>query len=65
MGAPKGDIEPVKAATANKLLKEMGVKTDSQIISENGDGDFASTVRQIAEEQKIRYDMGLNDQQNQ
>ena len=58
-GAPKGDIEPIKAANANKILKEMGVKTDARIIAENGDGDFASTIRQLKEEKSARKAAGL------
>jgi lambda family phage portal protein len=62
-GAPKGDIEPVKAATTNKILKAMGVKTDARIIAENGDGDFPTTVRQLKEEKAARKAAGLIEEQ--
>ena len=60
-GAPKGDIEPVKAATAYEKLKGMNVITDAQIIAEVGTGDFPSTIRQIAEEQTAKRDAKIID----
>ena len=61
-GAPKGDIEPVKAATAYEKLKGMNVITDAQIIAEVGSGDFPSTVRQIAEEKAAKRSAGIVDE---
>ena len=60
-GAPKGDIEPVKAATAYEKLKGMNVITDAQIIAEVGTGDFPSTIRQISEEQAAKKDAKIVD----
>lgn len=57
-GMPKGDIEPVKAATTNKILRGMGVKTDEQIIFENGDGDFDSINRQLKVENDAKQKIG-------
>ena len=59
-GAPKGDIEPVKAAIANIKLKDAGLKTDARIIAENGDGDFRTNVRQLQEEKAARQAAGLD-----
>jgi capsid protein len=59
-GAPKGDIEPVKHAQANILLRDAGLKTDEAIIAElDGDADVAAVYDQLAREQRMREERGL------
>lgn len=50
-GSPKGDIEPVKAVTADLKAIEGRIKTRAQTITERG-GDYRSTIEQIEEEEE-------------
>jgi lambda family phage portal protein len=59
-GSPKGDIEPVKQAQSNILLRDAGLKTDETIIAETeGEADVAAVYDQLARERQMRADRGL------
>ncbi len=60
-GAPKGDIEPVKAAQADKLLIDARLKTRTQATIERG-GDFRSNVEELAEEKALLEENGLHEE---
>jgi lambda family phage portal protein len=60
-GSPKGDIEPIKAAQADKLLIESNLKTRAESIAERG-GDIRTTFDQLEEEQEMMKERGLTDQ---
>lgn len=57
-GSPKGDIEPVKAVTADLKAIEGRIKTRAQAITERG-GDYRSTIEQIEEEEEDLKSKGL------
>jgi lambda family phage portal protein len=59
-GSPKGDIEPVKAATADKLLIESNLKTRTKATAERG-GNFRANVETLEEEQELLEAAGLLD----
>ena len=59
-GAPKGDIEPIKAAQADKLLIQSNLKTRAEAIAERG-GDWRSTFDQLEEEQELMEEKGLTE----
>lgn len=59
VGAPKGDIEPYKAAKADLLLWENNAKTMERIILDHGGGNPPSVVRQVDEEKKDLRARGL------
>ena len=60
-GAPKGDIEPIKAAQADVILIEKNLKTRAAAIAERG-GDLRATLDQLQEEQKMMHDRGIDEQ---
>ncbi len=60
-GAPKGDIEPVKAAQADKILIDAKLKTRTQSTIERG-GDFRANVEELAEEKALLEENGLYDE---
>lgn len=57
-GAPKGDIEPVKAALADIELINARLKTRSEAIAERG-GDLVTTFDQLEEEDQMLIDRNL------
>ncbi len=57
-GAPKGDIEPVKAAQADILLIKNNLKTREQAIIERGE-DPRRVFRQLEEEKNDLEERGL------
>jgi len=57
-GTPKGDIEPVKAAQADKMLIESRLKTRAEAIAERG-GDLRTTLEQLEEEEELLEEKGL------
>lgn len=60
-GAPKGDIEPVKAAQADDILvNKLKVKTRTQCAIERG-ADFRSNVETLEEERELLDAAGLLD----
>lgn len=61
-GAPKGDIEPIKAAQADLLLVKGNMKTRASAIAELG-GDIRTTFDQLAEEQEMMRERGLTEQE--
>ncbi|MDD5774374.1 MAG: phage portal protein, partial [Candidatus Omnitrophica bacterium] len=60
-GAPKGDIEPIKAAQADVILIEKNLKTRAEAIAERG-GDLRTTLDQLQEEQQMLQERGLDEQ---
>jgi len=58
-GAPKGDIEPVKAVQADQLAIETKIKTREEAIAERGDADCATVFDQLAEEEKMLRERNL------
>jgi len=61
-GAPKGDIEPIKAAQADKLLVQANLKTRAEAIAERG-GDWRATFDQLEEEQDLMQEKGLTEKE--
>jgi lambda family phage portal protein len=59
-GAPKGDIEPVKSAQADKILIQANLKTRQEGIAERG-GDWRNTFDQLEEEQNLMREKGLTE----
>ncbi len=59
-GAPKGDIEPIKAIKADILAIDAGLKTRSAVIVERGGASFRSVMDTLEEEQEIIREKGLN-----
>jgi len=59
-GAPKGDIEPVKAVQADVLAINNKIKTRAQAIQEREAGDWRNTFEQLEEENEDLKDRGLN-----
>lgn len=59
-GAPKGDIEPIKARKADILAISAGLKTRTAVIVEQGGGSFRSVMDTLEEEQEIIREKGLN-----
>jgi len=58
-GSPKGDIEPVKAVTANNMkIDNLRMSRDEAIIEEGGEG-FEAVVEALEEEARIMKDKGL------
>lgn len=57
-GAPKGDIEPVKAAQADVLLNKASAKTKEQMIIERG-GDPQRVFAQLEDEMVLLESKGL------
>jgi lambda family phage portal protein len=57
-GSPKGDIEPVKAVTADVKAIEAKIKTRAEAITERG-GDYQTTMDQIEEEENDLEERGL------
>ena len=52
-GAPKGDIEPVKAVQADVMAVANKIKTRRQVMIEHGTGtDYEAFMDQVEEEQK-------------
>lgn len=60
-GSPKGDIEPVKAATADTLLIAANLKTRTQATVERG-GNFRANVETLEEEQELLDAAGISDE---
>lgn len=60
-GAPKGDIEPIKAAQADILLVQNNLKTRAECIAERA-GDLRTTFDQLQEEQEMMAARGLGEQ---
>jgi len=59
-GAPKGDIEPVKAVQADVMAVANKIKTRRQVMIEHGTGtDYEAFMDQVEEEQKDLADRGL------
>jgi len=59
-GAPKGDIEPIKAVKADILAVDAGFKTREEVIVERGGGGFRATMDALEEEQTVIREKGLN-----
>ena len=59
-GAPKGDIEPIKAIKADLLAIKGNLKTREEAIAERG-GDLYATFEQLEEEQQLLSEKGLTD----
>jgi lambda family phage portal protein len=59
-GAPKGDIEPIKAAEADLRLIQGNLKTRAEAIAERG-GDLRTTLDQLQEEQEMMAERGLTE----
>jgi lambda family phage portal protein len=59
-GAPKGDIEPIKANQADILLVQSNMKTRTAAAAERGD-DWRAIVDQLAEEQEMLIERGLGE----
>lgn len=57
-GSPKGDIEPVKAVTADLKAIDGRIMTRAQAITERG-GDYRATIEQIEEEEEDLKSKGL------
>jgi len=57
-GSPKGDIEPVKAVTADLKAIDGRIMTRAQAITERG-GDYRATMDQIEEEEEDLKSKGL------
>lgn len=60
-GAPKGDIEPIKAVQADTMAIQANLKTRAEAIAERG-GDIRTTFDQLAEEQEMMKERGLTEQ---
>jgi lambda family phage portal protein len=60
-GAPKGDIEPIKAVQADVLAIQNNLKTRAEAIAERG-GDIRTTMDQLQEEQEMMKERGLTEQ---
>lgn len=58
-GAPKGDIEPVKAVQAQILKNKHNLKTKQAIMLDDGDGDYFSTMDDLEEEAELERTKGL------
>jgi len=58
-GAPKGDIEPIKAVKADLLAISGRIKTRRQAIREHGNGDYDATMEQLEEEEEDLKARGL------
>jgi capsid protein len=59
-GAPKGDIEPIKAAQADILLIQNNLKTREEAVMERG-GELEPTFDKLAAEQEEMTKLGLYD----
>lgn len=59
-GAPKGDIEPIKAVKADVLAIQNNLKTRAEAIAERG-GDLRTTFDQLEEEQELMREKGLDE----
>jgi len=60
-GAPKGDIEPIKAAQADILLVQNNLKTRTACAAERGD-DWRAMVDTLEEEQEMMAERGLGEE---
>jgi lambda family phage portal protein len=54
-----GWVDPQKEGAAQKLALDMGVITRSQIIQAHSGGNFEDVSRELAEEQELRKELGL------
>jgi lambda family phage portal protein len=61
-GAPKGDIEPAKAALADIELINAKLKTRAEAIAERG-GELTATLDQLQEEDQMMTDRNLKNPQ--
>jgi lambda family phage portal protein len=64
IGPAKGNIEPIKEATADIKLNQANLKTKRQAMIERG-LDPDTTYAQLQEEREEESDRGLNNEQNQ
>ena len=60
-GAPKGDIEPIKAVQADILAVQNNLKTRAQAIAETTGEDVAAVFDQLAREQEMMMERGLHE----
>ncbi|MCP4624259.1 MAG: phage portal protein, partial [bacterium] len=61
-GAPKGDIEPVKAIQADILAIDAKLKTRAEAITERTNaGDWRTTFAQLADEEEVLKEQGISD----
>jgi len=60
-GAPKGDIEPVKAITADIMAINNNLKTRAQVIAERDGDDWRATLDQLEEENELLDEKNLNE----
>ena len=60
-GAPKGDIEPIKAVQADILAVQNNLKSRAEVIAERG-GDLRTTLDQLQEEQEMLEKRGLTEE---
>lgn len=60
-GAPKGDIEPIKAVQADALAIQNNIKTRAEAIAERG-GELRPTLDQLQKEQEMMRERGLTEE---
>lgn len=60
IGYPKGEIEPWKAAQADRLMIQTNLKTRSKSIAERG-GEIRSVFDQLQEEQEMMRERSLTE----
>ncbi|MFC1884662.1 phage portal protein [Thermodesulfobacteriota bacterium] len=59
-GAPKGDIEPIKAVKADLMAIDGKIKTRAEAIAERGSGEWRRTFDQLEEEKQELENRGLD-----
>jgi lambda family phage portal protein len=59
IGPPRGSIDTLKEANANKVMQDNAWKTAAEITAEMTGGDFARKAEIRAEEQRLMVDGGL------
>jgi lambda family phage portal protein len=64
IGPPKGQIEPVKEISADVMAYKNNLKTQRQIILEQG-GDIDAVYDQLADEKNMRKEKGLDEQEQE